>query len=151
VLRDRGRAGANLVMLLMGAAMLALFYLLTLYLQEVRGFSAMRTGLAYLPFTLGILLTAGGIGPRLLAVAAPRVVTVAGLLLAGGATAWLSFLTPESGYLAVLGPAMLIGGAGTGLAFVTRTIAPAYVTSRRATPASPRASSTPVPRSAAVA
>jgi EmrB/QacA subfamily drug resistance transporter len=123
VLRDRSRAGANLVMLLMGAAMLAMFYFLTLYMQEIRGFSAMRTGLAYLPFTVGIGLTAGGIGPRLLAVTSPRVVTVAGLVLAGGATAWLSLLTPGSGYFGLLFPAMLIGGAGTGLAFVTCTIA----------------------------
>ena len=50
LVRDRNRAGANAVMLLLGAGMLAMFYLLTLYMQVVRGYSAVHTGLAYLPF-----------------------------------------------------------------------------------------------------
>jgi EmrB/QacA subfamily drug resistance transporter len=122
VLRDRDRAGANLVMFLMGAGMFAMFYFLTLYLQVVKGYSAMRTGLAYLPFTIGIGVAAGGIGPRLLARASVRSVTVVGLVLAVIGLAWLSVLTPGSGYFAVLLPAMLIGGLGSGLAFVTATI-----------------------------
>src|SRR6266571_356651 len=61
VVRDRNRGGANAVMLLLGAGMLAMFYLLTLYMQVVRGYSATRTGLAYLPFVAGMLLCAGGL------------------------------------------------------------------------------------------
>src|SRR6201999_1518294 len=59
LVRDRNRAGANAVMLFLGAGMLAMFYLLTLYMQVVRGYSAVHTGLAYLPFVAG-----GGVGPR---------------------------------------------------------------------------------------
>src|SRR5437667_233861 len=54
VVRDRNRGGANAVMLLLGAGMLAMFYLLTLYMQVVRGYSATRAGLAYLPFVAGV-------------------------------------------------------------------------------------------------
>ena len=54
VIRDRNRAGANAVMLLLGAGLLAMYYLLTLYLQLVRGYSALHTGLAYLPNVVGL-------------------------------------------------------------------------------------------------
>jgi MFS family permease len=122
VLAQRDRAGANTVMLLMGAGMLALFYFLTLYMQIVKGYSAMTTGLAYLPFVFGIGIAAGGAGPKLLAKLPARTVIVGGLLLAAGSMGWLGALTPGSGYWAVLAPAMFIGGLGSGLVFVTATV-----------------------------
>ena len=94
VVRDRNRAGANAVMLLLGAGMLAMFYLLTLYMQVVRGYSAVHTGLAYLPFVAGVGVASGGL-------------------------AWyVAMLTPTSDYFVVMLPAMLAGGTGTGLTFV---------------------------------
>ncbi|GLY87541.1 hypothetical protein [Actinoallomurus iriomotensis] len=64
---DRGRLGANLVMLLMGAGQLATFYFLTLYMQSIRDYAPMLTGVAYLPFAIGIGigLGSGVAGPRL--------------------------------------------------------------------------------------
>jgi hypothetical protein len=56
VIADRNRGGASAVMLLLGAGMLAMFYLLTLYMQLVRGYSAIHTGLAYLPVVAGALV-----------------------------------------------------------------------------------------------
>ena len=98
VVRDRNRGGANAVMLLLGAGMLAMFYLLTLYMQVVRGYSAVHTGLAYLPFVAGVGVASGGL-------------------------AWyVARLTPASDYVAVMLPAMLAGGTGTGLTFVGCTV-----------------------------
>ena len=119
VVRDRNRAGANAVMLLLGAGMLAMFYLLTLYMQVVRGYSAVHTGLAYLPFVAGVGVASGGLGPRLLGAISARIVIAAGMLLCAGGLAWyVAMLTPTSDYFVVMLPAMLAGGTGTGLTFV---------------------------------
>src|SRR6266700_162701 len=95
VVRDRNRGGANAVMLLLGAGMLAMFYLLTLYMQVVRGYSAVHTGLAYLPFVAGVSIAAGGLGPRLLGALPARAVIAAGMALCAGGLAWyVAALTP---------------------------------------------------------
>ncbi len=122
VVRDRNRVGANTVMFLMGAGMLAMFYFLTLYMQVVRGYSALHTGLAFLPFVAGIGLAAGGVGPRLLGVLPARLVIAAGTVLATASLAWYLMLTPGTNYYAVLLPAMLVGGFGAGLTFVASTV-----------------------------
>jgi EmrB/QacA subfamily drug resistance transporter len=123
VVRDRNRAGANTVMLLLGTGLLAMFYLLTLYMQVVRGYSPVRTGLAYLPIVIGTGVAAGGLGPRLLAALPARAVIAAGMTLGAGGLAWYAAeLTPTSSYWAVLVPAMLAGGIGTGLTFVGCTV-----------------------------
>jgi hypothetical protein len=119
VIRDRNRGGANVVMLLLGTAMLAMYYLLTLYMQLVRGYSALHTGLAYLPNVVGLGIAAAGLGPRLLAALPARVVVAAGMLVSAGGLTWMAvLLTPTSNYYAVLFPAMLVVGIGTGLTFV---------------------------------
>ena len=119
VIRDRNRGGAATVMLLLGAGMLAMYYLLTLYMQLVRGYSALHTGLAYLPNVVGLGIAAGGLGPRLLAALPPRAVIAAGMLVSAGGLAWYTvMLTPTSNYYAVLLPAMLANGIGAGLTFV---------------------------------
>ena len=106
-------------MLLLGTAMLAMYYLLTLYLQVVRGYSALHTGLAYLPNVVGVGISAAGLGPRLLAALPARAVIAAGMLASAGGLTWSALLlTPTSNYYAVLLPAMLVVGAGTGLTFV---------------------------------
>jgi EmrB/QacA subfamily drug resistance transporter len=118
VLRDRNRSGAYTVLLLMGTGMLAMFYLLTLYMQVVRGYSALHTGLSYLPYVLGLGF-AVGLAPRLLEALPARVVVAAGMLISAGSLAWyFAWLTPLSGYWSVLLPAMVVGGFGGGLTFV---------------------------------
>ncbi|MFI6457353.1 MFS transporter [Streptosporangium amethystogenes] len=123
ILADRGRAGANLIMFLMGAGMLATFYFLTLYMQVVKGYPPMRTGLAYLPFALGIGAGAGALGPLLLARASERTVTMGGMLLAAVGMAWFGLLTPGQNALAVLLPAQLVAGLGLGAGIVAITVA----------------------------
>jgi len=123
VVRDRNRGGANTVLLLLGVGMLAMFYLLTLYMQVVRGYSALHTGLAYLPYVAGVGLASGGFGPRLLGALPARAVIAAGMILCAGGLAWyVAALTPTSNFYAVMLPAMLAGGVGTGLTFVACTV-----------------------------
>ena len=123
VLAHRGRLGANLVMFLMGGGMLATFYFLTLYMQVVKGYAPMRTGLAYLPLAVGALIGGGTLGPRLLARAGQRAVTMVGMALAAAGMAWFSRLTSDQNALAVLLPAQLAVGAGLGLGSVAATVA----------------------------
>jgi hypothetical protein len=119
VIADRNRGGASTVMLLLGTGMLAMFYLLTLYMQIVRGYSPIHTGLAYLPVVAGVGIAAGGLGPRLLAALTARALIAAGMILFAGGLAWYAAaLTPTSNYFAIMAPAMPADGIGAGLTFV---------------------------------
>jgi hypothetical protein len=98
-----------------------MFYLLTLYLQIVRGYPALRTGLAYLPVVAGTGV-AVGLAPRLLMKLPARAVIAAGLILYAGAMLWCGLrLTPAADYFAVILPALLVAGIGGGLVFVAAT------------------------------
>ena len=88
VVRDRNCGGANTVMFLLGTGMLAMFYLLTLYMQVVRGYSALHTGLAYLPYVAGVGLASGGLGPRMLGALPARAVIAAGMILGAAGLGW---------------------------------------------------------------
>jgi EmrB/QacA subfamily drug resistance transporter len=122
VLADRSRAGAYGVMLLLGAGMLAMFYLLTLYMQLVRHYSALHTGLAYLPFVVGLGIAAGGLAPRLYAKLPARFVIAAGMLIfAGGLSCFAAMLSPTSNYFAAMLPALLVAGFGGGFVVVGAT------------------------------
>ncbi|MEU4332732.1 MFS transporter [Nonomuraea dietziae] len=122
VLADRGRLGANLVMLLMGAGQLATFYFLTLYMQTIEQYTPMITGLAYLPFAIGIGIGSGVVGPRLQARTATRTVLAIGMAVAAAAMGWFGLLAPGQNPLLVLLPAQLAGGIGLGIGFVAATI-----------------------------
>lgn len=110
---DRTRAGAYAVMLIVPGAMFGMFFFLTQFLQDVLGYSALQTGLAFLPMTALLFLL-----PRSIPGLLPRV-GVAPFLLGGSAllTAgmlWLSQISPSSGYPYVLVAMLLLGlGAGT--------------------------------------
>ncbi len=122
VVRDRNRAGAYTVMLLLGAGMLSMFYLLTLYMQIVRGYTAIHTGLAYLPFVAGVGVASGGLAPRLLAALPVRAVSASGAILFAGALAWeVIALNPTSNYFEAMLPALFVAGLGTGCVFVACT------------------------------
>ncbi|MEU4542112.1 MFS transporter [Nonomuraea dietziae] len=122
VLTDRGRLGANLVLLLMGAGQLATFYFLTLYMQTIKQYSPMITGLAYLPFAVGIGIGSGLVGPALQARTSTRTGLATGLAVAAAAMGWFGLLTPDQNPLFVLLPAQLAGGVGLGVGFVGAAI-----------------------------
>jgi EmrB/QacA subfamily drug resistance transporter len=121
LLADRSRSGANLAMLLVGTALFGTFFFLTLFLQEVWGYSPLRAGLAYLPMTVAIGV-ASGLSARLVSRAGARVIMAAGCLVFAGGLYWLSRLSEHGSYLGtVLVPTVLIG-AGLGMVFVPITL-----------------------------
>jgi EmrB/QacA subfamily drug resistance transporter len=123
VLADRSRSGAYLVMFLMGAGMLATYYFLTLYMQLVKGYPPVRTGLVYLPMAVATVLGSGLLAPKLLQQFSVRAVTVLGMLLAAVSMVWFGRLTAEQNAWVVLIPAQIVSGVGIGLGFVALTIA----------------------------
>jgi EmrB/QacA subfamily drug resistance transporter len=121
LLANRSRTGANLVMLCTGAALFGLFFFLTLFMQEVWGYSPVKAGLAYLPMTAAIGVTSG-VGARLIPRVGALPLVAAGTVAFGGALYWLSRLSEHGSYLhTILGPTLVVG-AGLGLLFVPLTI-----------------------------
>jgi EmrB/QacA subfamily drug resistance transporter len=108
LLRSRSVSGANTVMFLIGAAFFSMWYFLSLYLQNVLGYSALRTGLAFLPMGITIIVGAQA-SSRLLPRTGVRPLLQAGTLLAAGGFAWLSAITPDASYWDhVFGPGCII-------------------------------------------
>ncbi len=108
LLRSRSVAGANVVMLLVGAAFFAMWYFLSLYLQDVLGYSALRAGLAFIPMAIAIMAGAQA-SPRLLPRIGLRPLLAGGMLLATGGFAWLAEIPARGSYVAhVLGPGLIV-------------------------------------------
>jgi predicted MFS family arabinose efflux permease len=106
-------------MLCLGTAVFSMFFFLTQYLQNVHGYSAVRTGLAFLPMALGIMVAAVTTSRVLLRVGI-RVPLLIGPAMVFVGLAWLTRLTPTSSYLQVLGPLVLLA-LGMGMSFVPLT------------------------------
>jgi predicted MFS family arabinose efflux permease len=119
--RDRNRAGSYGIMLGLTAALFGMFFFLTLFVQNVLGYSPLKAGLAFLPVS-GVIIVASQVVARLLPVVGPKRLMVAGSLFATGGLVWLSRVTATSGYLdGILGPTLLFG-LGMGFLFVSLTI-----------------------------
>ena len=117
LLRDRNRSGAYLIMLCVGTALFGMFFFLTIFMQAVWGFSALKTGLAYLPFTGGVLL-ASGTAAQLVPRVGARPLLLAGSAITASGMFWLSQISEHSHYAgALLGP-MFVTAVGFGLLFV---------------------------------
>ncbi|MGW0807778.1 MFS transporter [Nonomuraea sp. NPDC002799] len=113
-------AAANVLMALLGAVWLGLFFFLPLYQQRVLGYSPMEAGLTQLPLALTITL-ASWASPRLTRRLSGRAVLAGGLLLLAAGLAWLARAPSDGTFLSdLLGPSVLIG-AGLGAAFVQLT------------------------------
>jgi hypothetical protein len=114
-------SAANATMIATGAAIIGLFYFLSLYMQKVLGYSAIKAGASQLPLAAGIVLAAGLAAP-LVARLGLRRVLVGGLALFAGGLVWFAELPVHGSYLAdLLGPSLLIA-LGLGFAFVPITI-----------------------------
>ena len=113
--------GANIVGLLLGMSLFAMFFFISLYLQQVLGYSALRTGFAYLPLALMIVVSAGG-ASQLVTRIGFKPTLIAGMLLIGLALLWFSQVSVGGTYLGdVLFPSLIVA-AGLGFAFVATTI-----------------------------
>jgi EmrB/QacA subfamily drug resistance transporter len=122
IFRINGLAFSNATQLIAFAGFLALFFFLTLYMQNVLGFSAIQTGAAYLPLTFAIGIAAG-ISSQLIPRIGTRPVIVAGALIAAGGLYWLSRIPADGSYLSDLLPGMLVLSLGFGPVFVGVTTA----------------------------
>ncbi|MEU1936264.1 MFS transporter [Streptomyces coeruleorubidus] len=119
--KDRNRSGSYATMLFVGSGMFAMFYFLTLYMQLILGFSAVKTGFAFLPFSVG-MAAAAGISSKLITHLAPRLIAGPGLLVAAGGMFWFATLEPGSSYAGHLMPAMFVTALGLGMSFVPMTL-----------------------------
>ncbi|MEU5288249.1 MFS transporter [Streptomyces sp. CA-278952] len=119
--RDRNRAGSYAMMLSLAAAMFGMFFFLTLFVQNVLDFSPLRAGLAFLPVSAVIAVSAG-LASQLLPRWGPKPFMVVGALLAAAGLGWLTLTDVHSSYLgSILGP-MLVFGFGMGMQFVSLTL-----------------------------
>ncbi len=130
ILADRTRAASFAAMMLMPAAMFAMFYFLSLYVQNVMGYSPLETGFAFLPFSAGIVLAAA-VASRLAASVNPRFIAGTGTLLVAAALFGFSRLpydvsfpaTEVTGsYVTDLLPYILLMSFGLGLTFIPLTL-----------------------------
>ncbi len=117
VLWDRNRGVSYLVSVLIGAGLLGMFLFMTYYLQLTLHYSALKTGVAYLPFSGGIIVAAG-LAAQLLPRFGPRVLMTTGGLMAGGAMVWLTQLDLNSSYVTHILPSFIAMSLGMGLMFV---------------------------------
>ncbi len=117
--RHRTLVGADVGMLIAGAGLFGVFFFLTLYMQDILHYSALKTGVAYLPFTVMLVISAG-VGSRILGRVGARATLVCGFLLAAAGLALLARLSPATGYLDFL-PSLVLMGAGLGGTFVAIT------------------------------
>jgi EmrB/QacA subfamily drug resistance transporter len=122
IFRLRTLTGANLVGLLVGGSLFSMFFFITLYMQQVLGYSPIDAGLSYLPLAL-MIIVASGVASQLVTRIGFKPVLAAGMALIAGALVWFSQVSVGGGFVSdVLGPSLL-AAAGLGFAFVTTTIA----------------------------
>jgi EmrB/QacA subfamily drug resistance transporter len=122
IFRNRTLTGANVVGLLTGASLFSMFFFLTLYMQEVLGYSAIRTGLSYLPLAMAIIVSSG-VASQLVTRLGYRPTLAAGMAMTAGALLWFGHASVGGAYASdLLGPGIL-AGVGLGFAFVPQTIA----------------------------
>jgi EmrB/QacA subfamily drug resistance transporter len=122
IFRIRGLAAADATQLIAFAGFLAMFFFLTLYMQNVLGYSPIQAGAAYLPLTFGVGIAAG-ITSQLMPRTGTRPLIVAGSLIAAGGVYWLSRIPVHGSYVADLLPGMLVMSLGLGAVFVAVTTA----------------------------
>src|SRR5215216_4384311 len=122
IFRLRTLTGANVVGLLVGASLFSMFFYISLYMQQVLGYSAIKAGLSYLPLAIAIIISAG-IASQLVTRIGFKTVLAVGMVLIAAALVWFSQISVDGAFLTdILGPSLL-AAVGLGFSFVTTTIA----------------------------
>src|SRR3954465_3661340 len=122
IFRLRTLTGANVVGLLLGASLFSMFYFISLFMQQVLGYSAIHAGLSYLPLALTIIVAAG-LGGQLVTRFGFKPILAAGLAFVSLGLLWFSQVSVGGGFLTdIVGPSIL-AAIGLGFGFVTSTIA----------------------------
>jgi EmrB/QacA subfamily drug resistance transporter len=121
IFRSRTLTGSNLVGLLLGASLFSMFFFATLYMQQVLGYSPIKTGLSYIPLSFGIMASAA-FGSQIASRIGFKPVLIFGMVLTTVALLWWSRISPDGSYLSdVLGPSV-VAALGLGFSFVPVTI-----------------------------
>jgi EmrB/QacA subfamily drug resistance transporter len=122
IFRSRSLTGATVSGVLMGGALIGLFFFATLYLQQVLGYGPLKAGVSFLPLALTIGASAG-LASQLSTKLGPKPVLIAGLLVQAAGLYWFSHVSAGGSFLGdVLFPSLIVA-LGMGLAFVPLTIA----------------------------
>ena len=122
IFRLRTLTGANVVGVLTGASLFSMFFFISLYMQNVLGYSAIKTGLSYLPLAVSIIIAAG-VASQLVTKIGFKPVLAVGMLLISAGLFWFGQISPDGSFLSdILGPSLL-AAVGLGFAFVPQTIA----------------------------
>ncbi|MBB5791976.1 MFS transporter [Jiangella mangrovi] len=118
VILERNRGGVYLALGLAVIAMFGLFLFLTYYLQVVKGYSPIRSGVAFLPMVAGMVIGSTQLGARLMTRVPARYLMTPGLLVAAVGMLLLTQMTVDSSYVTLLLPAMILLGLGLGTTFM---------------------------------
>jgi EmrB/QacA subfamily drug resistance transporter len=122
IFRLRTVTGANTVALLLGASVVPTFFFMSLYMQQVLGYSAIHAGLSYLPLAVTAIVAAG-LGGQLATRFGFKAILAAGMVFVSAGMLWFSQISVGGGFLTdILGPSLL-AAVGVGFGFVTSTIA----------------------------
>src|SRR3954470_3816885 len=122
IFRIRTVTGANVCGFFIGAIVFANFFLLTLYVQQVLGYSALKTGLTFLA-TAGTVVPMAGIAQALVTRVGPRPVMAAGLALITGGMLWYTQIPVDGSFVTDLLPGYLMVGVGMAFSFIPMSIA----------------------------
>jgi predicted MFS family arabinose efflux permease len=122
IFRIKGLAASDATQLIAIAGFLSMFFFLSLYMENVLGYSPIQTGSSYLPLCFGVGISAG-ISSQLLTRTGTRPLIVIGLLIAAGGIYYLSRIPVHGSYLTDLLPGLMITSFGLGAVFVSVTTA----------------------------
>ncbi|MGW3247356.1 MFS transporter [Streptomyces sp. NPDC001070] len=118
IIGTRAHGGPVLTLCLAMVGLFGMFLFLTYYLQNILGYSALRSGFAFLPMSATIVLTSTQLSARLLHHVAPRLMIVPGLVIAATGMFAFTFLGTDSGYATHVLPGAVLLGFGMGLVFM---------------------------------
>jgi len=121
ILADRTRAVSFVSMLIVGAALFAMFYFISLFVQQVLGYSPLKAGVAFLPFTVGIIVSAQ-LASTLASRVDPRWIAGSGAVMSAFGLWGYTMLDVDSTYVSDLLPWILVQSFGMGLVFVPLTL-----------------------------
>ena len=122
IFRLKSLTGANIVGLLLGAAIFSMFFLLSLYMQQVLGYSALKAGVAYL-LVASVIIVAAGASQALVTRIGVRSVLITGMALLVAGLVWFSQVSVHGSYATDLAPGFILAGIGLGFSFVPVQIA----------------------------
>jgi EmrB/QacA subfamily drug resistance transporter len=120
IVLERNRGGSFLALGTLGAGMFGVFLFLTYYLQQTLGYSPLKTGVAFLPLTGALVITAG-LSTRIIPRTGPRPVVAAGMVLSAAGLVLLAQLGVHASYATQVLPGLTVMGAGIGLVFPPAT------------------------------